>query len=131
MLAAVALMLGVVVLFKMKKERFAWVAIVPAGWLVLCTVTAGMMKLFATDPKVGFLSHAEKFGAALALGEVLAPAKSLADMEKIVFNDRVDAALCVLFLSVVLSMIFFTVRTCRAALRDARVTTAETVAVPA
>ncbi|GGI77021.1 carbon starvation protein A [Polymorphobacter multimanifer] len=131
MLAAVALMLGVVVLFKMKKERFAWVAILPAGWLVLCTVSAGMLKLFSPDPKVGFLSHAEKFGAALARGEVLAPAKSIADMEKIVFNDQIDAGLCVLFLGVVLSMIFFTVRTCRAALRDARVTTAETVAVPA
>ncbi len=131
MLAAVALMLGVAVLFKMKKQRFAWVAIVPAAWLVLCTVTAGGLKLFSADPKVGFLSHATKFGDALARGEVLAPAKSLSDMERIVFNDHVDAALCVLFLSVVLAMIFFTVRTCMAALRDGKVTTAETLAVPA
>lgn len=128
MLAAVALMLGVVVLFKMKKQRFAWVAIVPAGWLVLCTVTAGMLKLFDPDPKVGFLSHAAKFGDALARGEILAPAKSVADMERIIFNDQIDAALCVLFLSVVLTMLGFTVRACRAALRSEQATTVETPA---
>lgn len=126
MLAAVALMLGVVVLFKMKKQRFAWVAIVPAGWLLLCTVTAGLMKLFDSDPKIGFLSHAAKFGDALARGQVLAPAKSIGDMERIIFNDRIDAGLCVLFLSVVLAMLVFTVRSCRAALRSAQATTVET-----
>ncbi|WP_294203809.1 carbon starvation CstA family protein, partial [uncultured Sphingomonas sp.] len=41
MLAAVALMLGTVVLFRMKRERFAWVTIAPAAWLLACTLTAG------------------------------------------------------------------------------------------
>ncbi len=41
MLAAIALILCTVILFKMKRERFAWVTIVPAAWLVICTVTAG------------------------------------------------------------------------------------------
>ncbi|HEY7581710.1 MAG TPA: carbon starvation CstA family protein, partial [Acetobacteraceae bacterium] len=39
MLAAIALVLCTVVLFKMKRERYAWVTIVPTAWLVLCTVT--------------------------------------------------------------------------------------------
>ena len=42
MLAAIALILCTVVLFKMKRQRFAWVTIVPATWLVVCTVTAGL-----------------------------------------------------------------------------------------
>ena len=68
MLAAIALILCTVVLFKMKRERFAWVTIVPATWLVVCTVTAGLEKVFDPDPAVGFVSHALKFGAAAAAG---------------------------------------------------------------
>ena len=48
MLAAIALVLCTVVLFKMKHQRLAWVTIVPATWLVVCTVTAGVEKVF--DP---------------------------------------------------------------------------------
>jgi carbon starvation protein len=120
MLAAVALMLATVVLFRMKQQRYAWVTVVPTVWLLLCTLTAGALKLASSDPAVGFLAHAAKFGAAIEAGTVLAPAKSMAQMEAIVFNDRVDAGLCVLFLFVVISLLGFTVRTCLAALRDDR-----------
>jgi carbon starvation protein len=119
MLAAVALMLATVVLFRMKRDRFAWVTIVPAGWLVLCTGTAGLMKLFHPDPKIGFLAHAQVFSDAIARGEVLKPAASMAEMGRIVFNDRIDAALCALFLVVVAAILFYTVRTCVAARRIA------------
>ena len=74
MLAAIALILCTVVLFKMKRERYAWVTIVPAIWLVLCTVTAGVEKVFHSNPAIGFLAHARRFGSALAEGKVLAPA---------------------------------------------------------
>ena len=55
MLAGIALMLGTVVLFKMKRERYAWVTIVPTVWLLICTMTAGWQKIFDANPKVGFL----------------------------------------------------------------------------
>ncbi len=117
MLAAVALTLATVVLFRMKRQRYAWVTILPASWLVLCTVTASLMKLFASDPRVGFLAHASRFADAASRGEVLAPAKSLAEMQRIVMNDRIDAALCALFLAVVVSIVAYGVRTCLAARR--------------
>ncbi len=117
MLAAVALVLATVVLFRMKRERYAWVTILPATWLVLCTVTASLMKLFSADPRVGFLAHASRFSDAAARGEVLAPAKSLAEMSRVVLNDRIDAALCALFLAVVVSIIGYGVRTCLIARR--------------
>ncbi len=117
MLAAVALVLATVVLFRMKRERYAWVTILPATWLVLCTVTASLMKLFSADPRVGFLAHASRFSDAAARGEVLAPAKSLAEMSRVVMNDRIDAALCALFLAVVVSIIGYGVRTCLIARR--------------
>lgn len=41
MLAGMALMLCAVVLFKMKRQRYAWVALVPTAWLLICTLTAG------------------------------------------------------------------------------------------
>ena len=65
MLAAIALILCTVVLFKMKHERVAWVTIVPALWLVLCTVTAGVEKVFHPNPAIGFVAHALKFRAGL------------------------------------------------------------------
>ena len=117
MLAAVALVLATVVLFRMKRERYAWVTILPASWLVLCTVTASLMKLFSADPRVGFLAHASRFSEAAARGEVLAPARSLAEMGRVVMNDRIDAALCALFLAVVVSIIGYGIRTCLAARR--------------
>jgi carbon starvation protein len=117
MLAAVALVLATVVLFRMKRERYAWVTILPATWLVLCTVTASLMKLFSADPRVGFLAHASRFSDAAARGEVLAPAKSLAEMSRVVMNDRIDAALCALFLAVVVSIIGYGIRTCLIARR--------------
>lgn len=125
MLAAVALTLATVVLFRMKRDRFAWVTILPAAWLVLCTSTTSLMKLFSADPRVGFLAHAGKFGDAAVRGEVLAPAKSLAEMRRIVFNDRIDAALCALFLAVVVTIVVYGLRTCLAARRIPRPTVTE------
>jgi carbon starvation protein len=77
MLAAIALTLATVVLFKMKRERYAWVTIVPAAWLIVCTLTAGWQKLFHTEPSISFLALASKFGDALAQGKILAPATSV------------------------------------------------------
>jgi carbon starvation protein len=129
MLAAVALVLATVVIFRMKRARYAWVTAVPAAWLVLCTGTAGVQKLFHPDPAIGFLAHAARFSAALADGRVLAPAKSLAEMARVVLNDRIDAALCALFLAVVATIVVYGVRACLSAHRADRPTVREVPAV--
>ena len=97
MLAGIALAFACVVLVKMKRERWLWVVLVPTAWVVLCTGTAAMMKLFSEDPRIGFLSHGRIYGEALARGEVLAPAKDAAEMARIVFNDHVNASLALAF----------------------------------
>lgn len=125
MLAAIALMLGVVVLFKMKRQRFAWVAAVPAAWLLVCTLTAGFQKLFHPDVRVGFLSHARKYQDAAASGELLAPAKSAADMQHIIFNDYVNSALTAGFLFVVVVILIYSVLACRKALANPNPTAVE------
>jgi carbon starvation protein len=125
MLAAVALMLATVVLFRMKQDRFAWVTMIPTAWLLVCTVTAGLLKLVSPDPAVSFVAHALKFSQAARQGEILAPAVSMEEMQRIIFNDWIDAALCLLFLAVVLSLLAFTIKTILEARRADMPTTRE------
>ena len=125
MLAAIALVLCTVVLFKMKRERYAWVTIVPAVWHVVCTVTAGLEKVASPDPAVGFVAHALRFGSAAAAGQILAPAKSLETMGRVVFNDCVDAALAALFAVIVIVMVVYGVIGARKALSSLKDTTVE------
>ncbi|WP_338758672.1 carbon starvation CstA family protein [Massilia sp. METH4] len=110
MLAGIALILATVVLFKMKRARYAWVTIVPTIWLLICTLYAGWQKVFDPNPKIGFLAHADKYSDALARGEVLAPAKSIEQMRQVIFNDYLDAGLAAFFMVVVLSVLVFGVR---------------------
>jgi len=125
MLAAIALTLCTVVLYKMKRERWAWVTIVPTVWLVVCTVTAGLEKVFSPNPKIGFLSHAAKFSQALANQQVLAPAKSLEEMSRVIFNDYLDAALAALAVSIVVVMVAYGLVRIRQARATPRITAIE------
>jgi len=131
MLAAIALTLCTVVLFKMKRERYAWVTILPTVWLAICTLTAGWQKLFHPSPGIGFLAHARKFGDAQAAGQVLAPAKDLGEMGRIVFNDYIDVALTGIFMAVVIAMLVFGLLALVKALRSSTATTHEVGGEPA
>ena len=126
MLAGIALILCTVVLFKMKRQRYAWVTIAPALWLLICTLTAGWLKIFSAEPTIGFVAHAWKFSDAVAAGKILAPAKTLAEMQQVIVNDYVDATLCALFVMVVLAMVFYGVIAIRRALGDPKITAVET-----
>jgi carbon starvation protein CstA len=130
MLAAIALILCTVVLLKMKRERYAWVTILPMAWLLVCTLTAGWQKLFHSDPSIGFLAQAERFGAAIAAGDVLAPAQSVAEMERIVLNNYVDAALCALFMFVVVTILLYGAIWAQRALASPAATAREVEAEP-
>lgn len=115
MLAGIALILATCVLFKMKRARYAWVTMVPTAWLLACTLTAGYLKIWDADPRVGFLAHADKFQTVLDQGKILAPAKTVAQMQQIIFNDQLDASLAGFFILVVLSVLVFGMRTVLAA----------------
>jgi carbon starvation protein len=110
MLAGIALMLGTVVLIKMKRQRYVWVTLLPAVWLLICTTTAGFIKLFDANPAIGFLALAKKYSDALANGQVLAPAKSIDQMQHVIFNAYTNATLTALFLFVVFSILFFALK---------------------
>ena len=110
MLAGIALMLGTVVLIKMKRQRYIWVTLLPATWLLICTTTAGFIKLFDANPAIGFLSLAKKYSDALAAGQVIAPAKSIEQMQHVIFNAYTNATLTALFLFVVFSILFYALK---------------------
>lgn len=125
MLAGIALILATVVLFKMKRERYAWVTALPAVWLLICTLTAGVLKIFSDNPAIGFLAHAARYQAALASGDVLAPAKSMAQMRQVVFNDFINATLAGVFIVLVISLLVFGVHSCWLAWRTSHSTARE------
>lgn len=110
MLAGIALIFGTTVLFKMGKKKYTWVTLIPTVLLLVVTLTAGWQKLFHSNPAIGFLSHANKFQEAYNNGEVLAPAKDLGEMRQILFNDYIDAALCAIFMLVVIMVFISAIR---------------------
>ncbi|KMT55424.1 carbon starvation CstA family protein [Pseudomonas fildesensis] len=110
MLAGIALMLATVVLIKMKRQRYIWVTMLPAVWLLICTTTAGFIKLFDANPAIGFLSLAKKYSDALTNGQILAPAKSIDQMQHVIWNAYTNATLTALFLFVVFSILFYALK---------------------
>jgi carbon starvation protein CstA len=131
MLAGIALLLCTSVLVKMKRERYVWVTLVPTAWLLITTLTAGVQKIFDSDPAVGFLALARKFSDAAAQGTVIAPAKSIAEMQRVAFNNYLDAAVCAFFVLLVLAMCLFAIKICLQALKQANPTTHEIPPLPA
>ncbi|MBB6188061.1 carbon starvation CstA family protein [Rhodanobacter sp. MP7CTX1] len=107
MLAAIALMLATVVIVKLKRERYVWVAGIPAIWLIVCTVTAGCEKLVGP---ISFTAAAQKYAASLQSGQLLAPAKTAEEMQRIVTNNYVDMALTAIFVLLILTMFAFSLR---------------------
>jgi carbon starvation protein len=110
LLAAVALCVGTTVLIKMGKARFAWVTLGPLAWLAAVTFTAGWQKVFAADPKLGFLSQARAIDAALAEGRLPAGAKTVETAQQMMFNARLDAVVALVFMGVAVMVIVVSIR---------------------
>jgi len=105
LLAAIALCVGTTVLIKMGKARYAWTTLAPLAWLGAVTFTAGWQKVFSADPKLGFLAHARMISDRLASGALPAGAKTVADAQRMLFNDRLDAVIALVFMAVVVMVL--------------------------
>src|SRR5882672_10847862 len=90
LLAAIALCVSTTIIIKMGKIRYSWVSLVPLTWLAAATLTAGWQKVFSPDPALGFLSHARSLANSTS-----------ADAARLIFNDRLDAALSIFFMLIV------------------------------
>jgi carbon starvation protein len=108
LLAVVALCVATSILIKMKKTRYVWVTLIPMLWLVLATQTAGYQKLFHPDPHIGFLAEANRLSASIAAGKV--PLDNIAVTERLIFNNRLDAAVTGLLAVLVLVILIDSAR---------------------
>ncbi|MFU8926374.1 carbon starvation CstA family protein [Acinetobacter puyangensis] len=129
MLAAMALLLGTVILFKMKKQKYVWVTIVPTVFLFITCMTAGWQKIFHENPKIGFLAQANRFSDALSRGELLAPAKTVAEMQTVILSNQINAVLCAFFMIVAVVMLIASIGAIRRALKSPVPTVNESEAI--
>jgi carbon starvation protein len=106
------------ILIKSGKLRWAWVTGVPLAWDVAVTLTASWQKVFSADPKLGFFAQRDRFQAALDQGQVLAPAKTLDQMQQVVTNSVVDGVLAAVFALLVVAVIVDAMRVWAKALRS-------------
>ncbi len=99
LLAAVALCVATTILIKMGRQRYAWVTLGPLAWLITVTMTAGYQKVFSADPRLGFVAHAA------SLAHSADP-----NAARMIFNDRLDAAIALFFVAVVAMLVFTSAR---------------------
>ncbi|HEX2721908.1 MAG TPA: carbon starvation CstA family protein, partial [Gemmatimonadaceae bacterium] len=110
LLAAVALCVGTTVIIRMGKARYAWMTLLPLSWLAVVTLTGGWLKIFSDNPKLGFLAHARLFEGIVASGAVPKGAASAEAAHRMIFNDRLDAAVAAFFMAAVVVILAESVR---------------------
>ena len=103
MLAAVALVVATTILMKMGRLRWIWVTLLPMAWLVTITMIASYQKIFDVNPRIGFLAYAKALAAQVAAGKI--PAEKIAETQRLIFNQRLDAAVTGVLAAMILVLI--------------------------
>jgi carbon starvation protein len=106
LLAAIALCVATTILLKMHGAKYLWITCVPLLWLLGATFTAAWQKIFSPIPAIGFLAQADKLEAALQAGTATNPAAT----HTLIFNARLDAGVCGVFLVLVAVILLDSVR---------------------
>lgn len=102
LLGAIGLCVATTVLLKMHGLKYVWITVGPLLWILSVTFTAGMQKIFSPLPRLGFLARAEQLQAQLA---TMTNAAQIAQTERLIFNERLDAVICGLFLLMVAAVV--------------------------
>ncbi len=103
LLAAIALCVATTVLVKMHGAKFMWITCAPLTWLLIVTYTAAWQKIFSPLPRIGFLAQADQFERMIESGKMTAA--KLAETQTLIFNNRLDAAVCGIFLVLVTAIL--------------------------
>ncbi len=111
LLAAVALCVATTILVKMYRARYMWITCTPLAWLVTVTFTAGYQKIFSPIPRIGFLAQAAQLSASGATD---------AATRAQIFNARLDAVVCGMFLVLVATILVDSIRVWAGILRGTR-----------
>jgi carbon starvation protein len=103
LLAAIALCVATTILIKMHRARYLWITCLPLAWLVVVCYSAAWQKIFSDLPRVGFLAQARLLEQQLAAGSL--PPSQLAAVQAQIFNNRLDAVVCAVFLVLVTTIL--------------------------
>ena len=98
MLAAIALSVASGILIKSGRARYALVTLIPLTWLAIVTTSAAWQKIASPDVHIGFMAAAADLAAKLAAGTLSAERAAVAP--QLIFNQRLDAALTLLFTAI-------------------------------
>ena len=115
MLAAIALSVATGILVKSGRARYALVTLAPLAWLATVTTSAAWQKIASSDVHIGFLAAAADLAAKLASGTLSAERAAVAP--QLILNQRLDAALTVMFTAILWLVILDTARVCVRRLR--------------
>jgi len=118
LLAAIALCVATTILLKMHGKKYMWITCTPLAWLIVVCFAAGYQKIFSPLPAVGFLAQADKLEAALASGALQGAVAT--QTQTLIFNARLDAALCGIFLVLVSTILIDSIRVWAGILRGTR-----------
>jgi carbon starvation protein len=110
LLAALALCVATTILLKMHGPKFMWITCVPLAWLAAATFTASYQKIFSPLPALGFLAQARQ----LELGP------QSPTTQELIFNARLDAAVCGLLAVLVAVILLDSLRVWYGLLRGTR-----------
>jgi len=100
LLATVALCVATTIIIKLHRTRYAAVTLIPLMWLVAVTFTASWHKVFDPNPGIGFLAQAR----------ALASAPATAATARLIFNNRLDAAVTTVLIVMVSMVLIESVR---------------------
>jgi len=114
MLAGMALLLVISVLFKMGKGKQAWVVILPAAWVLISTLYAGILKLLpANGERVhDAVSHIALWQINSAKAAQATDPALAERFATIATNNLVNAGLCAFFMFVTCLILIQTIRIC-------------------
>ncbi|HYM10309.1 MAG TPA: carbon starvation CstA family protein [Bryobacterales bacterium] len=118
LLATIALCVATTILVKMHRSKYMWITCLPMVWLLAVTMTASCQKIFSPAPRIGFLAAADAMAARVAAGQI--PADRLAETQTLIFNNRLDAAVCAIFAVMVLLIVVDSIRVWTGILRGTR-----------
>ncbi len=110
LLATTALTIAVLYLAKNRKFKYLWVAGLPALLMAINTISAGILKVFHPDPRIGFLAHANFISQKVAMGELPAGIKSFEIAQRVMMNDYTNALLGTLYVALVSLVILLTLK---------------------
>jgi len=113
LLATVALCVATTIIIKMHRARYIAVTLLPLAWLVATTFTASWQKIFDPSPRIGFLAQARVLSSAPPTGATV----------RLIWNNRLDAAVTAVLVVMVTLILFESARHWIGVLRGSRAAT--------